>query len=197
MSQRPATATYWIDRPEQIRALTSPIRQEIVDRLAASGGMSVADLARALGRRPTAVYHHVARLARVGLLRPFEIPARRGRPAVGYKTVAPRMRLARAGRSPRNHGPLARAGAAVATQAARDYAAGFHAPHWTLEGAGRNHWFFRVIAAPSPRRLKRLNELLDEAAELMWKPDPNPGPPISVAWFLSPLGTRLKKRKRR
>ena len=189
-------ATYWIERPEQIRALASPLRHEIGDRLAAHGPMTVAALARALGRRPTAIYHHVKRLEAVGLLRAEEESGARGRPAVRYATVAPRMRLARAGRHPRNRAPLAGAGHAAATQAARDYAAGFASPHWTLEGAGRNHWFFRVVAAPSAGRLKRINELLDELAELVWEPDPKPGPPISVAWFLSPLGRKEKRKPR-
>jgi len=62
-----APATYWIDRPEQIRALASPLRHEIGDRLAANGPMTIAALARALGRRPTAIYHHVKKLEAVGL----------------------------------------------------------------------------------------------------------------------------------
>jgi len=183
-------ATYWIDRPEQIRALASPLRHEIGDRLAANGPMTIAALASALGRRPTAIYHHVKKLEDVGLVRAREETGARGRPAVLYETIAPRMRLARAGRLPRNRAPLARAGAAAARQAARDYAAGFLAPHWTLEGRGRNHWFFRVVTAPSAARLKRINALFDELAELVWEPDPKPGPPISVAWFLSPLGRK-------
>ena len=189
-------ATYWILRPEQIRALASPLRHEIGDHLAAHGPMTATALALALGRRPTAIYHHVKRLLAVGLVRTREETGARGRPAVLYETVAPRMRLARAARIPRNRPLLARAGATAATQAARDYASGFAAPHWAIEGAGRNHWFFRVVAAPSPRRLKRINELLDRVAELVWAPDPNPGPPISVAWFLSPLGRKRKGKQR-
>lgn len=198
MNSRRATrpTTYWIDKPEQIRALASPLRHEIGDRLAAHGAMTVADLARALGKRPTAVYHHLKKLEAVGLVREREETGERGRPAVLYETVAPRMRLARAGRLEKNRRPLARAGAAAATQAARDYAAGFQAPHWRLEGPGRNHWFFRVVANPSPARLERMNRLLNELAELVWEPDPNPGPTMSVAWFLSPVGRNQKRKSR-
>jgi DNA-binding transcriptional ArsR family regulator len=158
--------------------------------------MTVADLAKALGRRPTAIYHHLQKLEAVGLVRTREETGERGRPAVLYETVAPRMRLARAARLPKNRRPLARAGAAAATQAARDYTAGFHAHPWTIEGPGRNHWFFRVVANPSPSRLKRINELFNELAELVWEPDPKPGPPMSVAWFLSPLARNPKRKSR-
>jgi DNA-binding transcriptional ArsR family regulator len=190
LPQNPRRATYWIERPEQIRAVASPIRQEIVDRIAALGPITVHELARSLGRRRTAIYHHLKRLERVGLVRAMEFTGGRGRPALRYETVAPRMRLARAARRPRDQGLVTKAGAAAAKQAARDYAAGFRAPTWTLEGPARNHWFFRVVATPSPARLKRINILLDELAELAWAPDPHPGPPISLAWFLAPLVER-------
>src|SRR5689334_7727736 len=154
--------TYWIERPEQIKAMASPLRHELGDRLAALGPLTVRELAQAIGMRPTAVYHHLRELARVGLVRPAGERRERGRPATAYETVAPRMRLARAARSPRNRKPLGKAGVAAATQAGRDYDAGFAAPHWQAEGAGRNHWFFRVVAAPSKQRLARINALLDE-----------------------------------
>jgi len=186
--------TYWIDSPEQIKALASPLRHEIGDRLAAQGPLTVRELARALGMRPTAVYHHLQELERVGLVRPAGERGERGRPAAAYETVAPRMRMARAARKPKNRKPLAKAGEAAATQAGRDYEKGFGAGHWQAEGAGRNHWFFRVVSTPSKPRLARINALLDELAELVWTPDPEPGPPISVAWFLSPLDERKDER---
>jgi predicted ArsR family transcriptional regulator len=183
--------TYWIERPEQIRALASPLRTEIGDLLAGQGPLTVRELATALGRRPTAIYHHLQELERVGIVRPTRrTQGERGRPAVAYETVAPRMRLARAARNPRNRKPLARAGIAAATQAGRDYEQGFAPAHWAIEGAGRNHWFFRVVTAPSKARLARINALLDELATLVWTPDPAPGPPMSVAWFLAPLAER-------
>jgi DNA-binding transcriptional ArsR family regulator len=181
-------STYWIDRPEQIKALASPLRHEIGDRLAAQGPLTVRELATALGMRPTAVYHHLKQLEKVGLVRRAGTRREGGRPATAYATPAPRMRLARAARKPRNRKPLAGAGVAAATQAGRDYANGFAAG--AIEGAGRNHWFFRVVTSPSKARLARINALLDELATLVWTPDANPGPPMSVAWFLAPLAER-------
>lgn len=188
--------TYWILRSDQIAAVTSPLRQEIVDRLAAFGPEGVRELALALGRRPTSIYHHVRRLERVGLLSTVPGDGTLGRPSVRYATIAPRMRLARAARVPSNWKPLRRAAAAAASQSSRDYAKGFGAGHWKIEGAGRNHWFFRVVASPSRGRLREINTLLDRLAELVWAPDPRPGTPISVAWFLAPLAPKRRKRRR-
>jgi DNA-binding transcriptional ArsR family regulator len=195
-TRKSSSRTYWIDRPEQIAALTSPLRHEISDRIAALGPISVADLGRAMNRRPTAIYHHIQKLEAVGLVRARRVAGARGRPAQLFETVAPRMRLARAALKPANRRPLAGAGRAAAVQSARDYAAGFRARTWAIEGEGRNHWFFRVVTAPSPARLARINALLDELAELVWTPDPAPGPPMSVAWFLSPLAGSAPARAR-
>jgi predicted ArsR family transcriptional regulator len=118
-----------------------------------------------------------------------------GRPAVIYESVAARIRLARAPRKVENHPAMAQAARATAGQAVKDYERGFAAEHWQIEGPKRNHWFFRVITAPSPERLARINALLDELAELVWTPDPNPGPLMSIAWFLSPL-TRPRRKSR-
>jgi predicted ArsR family transcriptional regulator len=187
--------TYWILRPDQIRAVSSPIRQEIVDRLAALGPAGARELARSLGRMPTSVYHHLTQLVRVGLVKTVRRDGDRGRPGLLYATVAPRMRLARAARLRRNWKPLARAGSSAAKQAGRAYAEGFDARHWAIEGTGRNHWFFRVVATPSRARLKRINALLDRLAELAWTSDRRPGPPITIAWFLAPLASRPAARK--
>jgi len=182
--------TYWVERPEQIRALSSPLRHEIGDRLAAQGPLTVRELAALLGMKPTAVYHHLKELEAVGLVRRAGERREGGRPAIAYATVAPLMRMARAARKKANRKPLAAAGVAAATQAGRDYAKGFAPGQWAIEGPGRNHWFFRMVATPSKARLTRINKLLDELATLVWTPDPNPGPPMSVAWFLAPLAER-------
>lgn len=63
-------APFRVRRRDQLEALTSPVRQELVDALAASGPCSVAELAALVGRAPDALYYHVRKLERVGLLVP-------------------------------------------------------------------------------------------------------------------------------
>ena len=60
--------TYWIMTPDQLAAMASPRRQDIVDRLAATGPLSVKELAAQIGARPPALYHHIERLLEVGLI---------------------------------------------------------------------------------------------------------------------------------
>jgi predicted ArsR family transcriptional regulator len=191
---------YWIDKRSQIEALILPIRHDIIDRLSAMGPMSARDLARALGRKQTAIYHHLKRLEKLELVRARSVENKRGRPALIYETVAPLMRLARAGRKPENRKALGRTARSVALQTARDYARGFERKHWALEGPERNHWLFRVYSRPSPERLARINALFDELGELLWTPDPRPGEPITALWLLAPLAAApeaARKPKRR
>ncbi len=179
---------YWINRRDQIEALASAVRLDIVDRLVAMGPMSVRDLAAALGRKPTAIYHHLRLMEDLGLIRSLQVRSARGRPAQVYETVGSLMRMSRAPLREENREPMAQVGAAVASQAAKDYASAFDRGDWRLEGDDRNHWIFRVVMRPSPERLKRINALFDELGEMIWTPDPEPGDElISVAWLLSPL----------
>jgi DNA-binding transcriptional ArsR family regulator len=186
---------YWITRRDQLEAIASTARQDISDRLSAMGPCTVAVLADALGYRPTALYQHLAALKRVGLVTSSATRGGRGRPATQYQMVAPLIRWARAPRARENRAPMARAAKAMATRAAKDYARGFDVPHWTLEGPGRNHWMFRLVARLSKPRLKRINKLLDEVARLAYTPDPASGPLVSVACLLAPIPERARKRQ--
>jgi hypothetical protein len=150
--------------------------------------MSVKDLAAWTGKKATPIYHHLRQMEKVGLVRRTHEFGTRGRPAAVYESSGTRMRLARAPLKVSNRKPMARIGRIVASQAAKDYALGFQSPNWKIEGPKRNHWVFRCITRLSPKRLEKVNALLNELSELIWNPDPSPGQvSMSVAWFLAPL----------
>ena len=179
---------YWITRQDQLRTLASAVRLDIGDRLAALGPMSVKELAASMGKKTTPIYHHLEQMEQVGLVRKTQASGTRGRPAAVYEAPSKLTRLARAPLRPANRRPMAKIGRIAASQAAKDYALGFKSKLWQIEGPARNHWFFRCITQPSPARLAKINQLLDELAVLIWTPDPSPGPlSMSVAWFLAPL----------
>jgi predicted ArsR family transcriptional regulator len=183
---RSGKQAHGIAEPRQLRALSTPIRHDIVDRLAALGPLSVKHLADTLGRKPTAIYRHLVTLEKLGLVESARLSGQRGRPAMIYRAAAPRMRIARAPRIKGNRGPMAKIANAMARQAAREYAAAFKSDDWVVEGAKRNHGFVEFLSAPSSKRLAKINALLDELAHLIWTPDPKPGKPIRVTWFMSP-----------
>jgi predicted ArsR family transcriptional regulator len=177
---------HWIAEPRQLRALSAPVRHDILDRLTALGPLPVKELADVLGRKPTAIYRHLITLEKLGLVEASRTSGTRGRPAMIYRAAAPRMRIARAPRVKGNRAPMAKIASAMARQAAREYAAAFKSDKWVVEGRRRNHGFFELLTAPSNKRLAKINALLDELSQLIWTPDPKPGRPIRVTWFMSP-----------
>ena len=193
MAQRVRTIT----KPEHLKALASPIRHDIIDRLAALGPLSVRDLAHVLGRKPTAIYRHLISLEKLGLVLASANSGAKGRPAMLYRTAAPLAGLKRAPRISGGPAPMVKIASAMARQAARDYAAAFKFDGWIGEGAKRNHGFFELVTSPSPKKLAKINALLEDLAQLMWLPDDNSGRPIRMTWFMSPsTKMRAKKAKR-
>lgn len=53
---------------KQRRALTSPIRLEIIGHFMSPGAMSIADIAERMGRTPGSLYYHFKVLEKVGLV---------------------------------------------------------------------------------------------------------------------------------
>lgn len=58
----------YVETTAQLRALATPARQEIVDCLSTTGAATVNELAEHLGRPADALYFHIRRLVKVGLV---------------------------------------------------------------------------------------------------------------------------------
>ena len=59
---------YVIRRPDELRALASPVRQELVAALGALQPCTVVQLGEHLGRLPVSLYYHLRKLEEVGLV---------------------------------------------------------------------------------------------------------------------------------
>jgi DNA-binding transcriptional ArsR family regulator len=180
--------TYWIMAPAQLRVLASPRRQDMVDRLAAAGALSVRELAAQIGARPSALYHHLALLLEVGLI--IEAGARtvnRKRETL-YETPAPRMRLIRALAQSGHREEMEAIVAALTRQMERDFRSGGSLAARTADGDGRNYGFFRLLARPDPQSLAAINAKLGEIAELLWAAHDPRADPICLAWVMTPVG---------
>jgi DNA-binding transcriptional ArsR family regulator len=187
--------TYWIEDARQIEAVAHPARQEIMDRLVALGPMSVREIADSLGRNVTTLYHHLKVLEELGLIKVSSATAgNRGRPYIVYRAIAPRVRLLHAAMDPKFREPISKWARLVGAQAAKEFVAGLSHESAKHVGAERNLCITRFVIAPSRARLARINELLGEISELVWTQDPNPGPPLSIGWFISPLDRETNSR---
>jgi DNA-binding transcriptional ArsR family regulator len=195
-----STESYWILDRGQIECLASAPRQDVVDRLAAAGPLSVRELAGALGRRPSALYHHLAKLSAQRLVVEAGTRVVNRRTERLWATPSPRMRLRRALSEPTLRKLTPRVVAAMGRQLGRDFAGGIALPCVETGGPRRNLGFFRLVGQPSPLGLERINESLGEIAEILWR-DVDPGAPlVAFGWTMAPIRkageTRARKHRR-
>jgi len=59
--------TFLVETPEQLKALTDPLRQRLLERFC--DGATIKQAAAALGEKVTKLYHHVDQLQAAGLIR--------------------------------------------------------------------------------------------------------------------------------
>ena len=97
---RAPKGVYVIRKPEQLAAIRSPVRQEIIDALAPARIRTVAEIASMLGRSTHSLYHHVRVLERVGLILNMGIERRNRRDEALYATPGRRLRIHRDPGSP-------------------------------------------------------------------------------------------------
>ncbi len=176
----------WILDPAQLRCLASSTRMDIVDHLAGRGELSIAELARALGRQPSSLYHHLEKLLEVGLVVETGSRVTNRRSEKLYATPSRRMRLQRALADPANAEVMRDVVQALSRQAQRDFAAGQSLPDARAEGAGRNLGFFRLVGRPDADALAKINALLAEVGEIMWEEAPGDSPAITLTWVMAP-----------
>ncbi|NMO13635.1 helix-turn-helix transcriptional regulator [Pyxidicoccus fallax] len=180
----------------QIRLLSSPVRQELVDTLAALGGeASVADLAEQLGRPADGLYYHLRVLHRGGLVR--EVESAGGgeqRYRLAGSGEAP-LRLAyRTGRSG-NLAALGRFARSLLGIATRDFEAALRLDDVVVQGPRRELWTARNKGWLSPGDVEEVNRLIERLCELTSQPRaPGRERLMSLAFVLAPIRPRAKRR---
>lgn len=147
---------------KQLRAIVSAARQEIVDAVEAIGPCTIAEVAGLLGRRPTALYGHVARLVRVGLLIPAPAPGGAGRPATMYDVPARPVALRYELRSAHFRRLLIRCVGAMLRNAHRGFAHATTSSRPRVSGPERALWASHTKGRLTRRELRRVNALLAE-----------------------------------
>lgn len=196
-TRRSATRGAVIDSLPRLRALASPIRQEIVDTLQSLGQASIAELARRLGRPADGLYYHVRALVSVGLVVDAgQRAAGRGEERV-YRTFAPgrplRLRY-RPGHRP-SAAALRRLVGSMVRTARRDFDAGLSLPGAAVQGARRALWAGRNKGWLSPAELERVNQLLAELGELLSSgPSRERARMFALTYVLAPADPRAPRR---
>jgi DNA-binding transcriptional ArsR family regulator len=186
-SRSTKSQTYWVLERKQLRSLVSQRRLEIIDRLVAAGPLAAKELARLVGAQPSALYHHLAQLMKVGLVVEAGHRVVRRRREVLYMTRAPRIRLFRALRDPNNAREMIKITTTMTRQMSRDFRRGIKSPAARPSGTLQNLGFMRLLASPSPETLRRINKNLAEIGELLFTSTDARYEPLSLAWIMAPV----------
>ena len=152
--------------PRQIRALSSPIRQDILDAVAAIGPCSVAELAAALGKPADGLYYHVRRLLDVRLLTEVREEAN-GRADLRLDVAHKSLYLEYRPASRTNKAAVLRVIGSMLRSAERTFRRGFRPDIAVVEGPRRNLWAGRARGSLSASELAEVNALLDRLITLM------------------------------
>ena len=178
--------TYLIAKKEELEALISPLRHQIVDRLSVDGPMSVKELAHRLCCQPPRLYHHIEILLELGLVVHCGDRLVRRRREQLYSTPSPKVRVARdlANRFPDVMDAVV---SSLTRQMARDFAAGVSHSAKTVDGDQRNLGFGRLIARPSKSQMRQINACLAELARILEESSDDDATAVSFGWVLSPI----------
>lgn len=181
--------------PAQVRLLSSGVRQEMVDTLAALGGEAgVASLAEQLGRPADGLYYHLRALVAGGLVE--ELPSEGGER---------RFRLVGGGDGPlRLFYDLGPSGNAAELRAFihgllqiadRDFQAALGRSDTVVAGPARTLWASRNKGWLAAADVAEVNALLARLGELTSQPKADGREQLlSLAFVLSPTEARTKRR---
>jgi len=186
-SKRTGKQVYQIVKPSQLEAVVSTRRHDIMDRVTASGPMSVRELAQEMGVAPSSLYFHIQHLCSVGLLAEAGIRQTGKKPEQLYAAPSRRMRMLDALQEPRNKTVLRDLVASICRQASRDFARGFDASHRKTAGAKRNTRFARLVGRPDAETMAQINAHLDAVTELIAESAGGAGERVAFTWVTSPL----------
>jgi hypothetical protein len=175
---------FWIKEADQIRALESPRRQEIVDAVAAIGPCSIVELAEHLGRAADSLYFHVKKLVQVKLL--LEKETRKSGRHVWAIYALP-SRQVRMVYRPAVMSSIRRVVAGAIRLSLREFNQSVARKAGAFIGPNRDTWGGRTKGWLSDSDLREVNQLLERILHLMSRRGPAPGLRMhTLGWVLAP-----------
>jgi YD repeat-containing protein len=158
---------YVISRPEQIGALASAVRQDIVDAVTAIGRSTAPEIARSLGRRPDGLYFHLRHLVKVGLLEEGERPNGNGRMTSTYDVPGRPLRIKYDLAGAVTARALNRVAASMLRTANRSFARATGSRRARIDGPKRELWAARIRGRLTEAQLTEVNQLLHRVIALV------------------------------
>jgi len=185
-----------IREDEQRRAISSPLRMELIGLFTDGEPLSVATIAERMGRPATAIHYHVRVLEKAGLLRRVGRKPSGRRPEALYLPVADLFKMEQPRDAPEEVAAMSLKTLATAFRMAeRDMKAAFTNPDSKSAGPYRNVFGARVHCRLSKQDLAELNRHLRDIEKMLTRAHQNhePSPDdafVSFTVALMPLRNR-------
>ena len=161
---------YIIKSPEQIAAITSPGREEIIDTIAQIGPCTISELARAIGRPRNALYYGVKALRDCGLLVETCRSIARAKTTAVYDVAARPMAVNFSVDTPQRRAAVNSLAEARLKHAIKGFKRASSATGLRTSGPARNLLATRVKGWLSESGLMEVNRLLEEIVDVMSRP---------------------------
>lgn len=182
-----------VERPEQLAALTSPVRLELLELFGMWGPCAIADVAELMDRAPDSLYYHVRKLLKVGLL------VRDGERLAGhrfealYKLVADELEVPRKAKGPKGREMTHKAIDSVLRLAGRELKSALEDDDALDQGPARTLYGRRLRARLSKAALRELNRHVAAVEELFaeaTRKPPRAKNSVAVTLIMSPVPSR-------
>jgi DNA-binding transcriptional ArsR family regulator len=185
-----------VSRLDQMSALASPVRLELIDALARMGQASLAELAQALGRPADGLYYHVRALQKVGLVRPAGSRTRAGRREAVVRSTAREYALRYAAMPAAHARAVNGIVAGIMRLGARDFRRALATGTNRVEGPARDLWALRATGWLTRADLADANRRMRQLKTAVSRPGPG-GRLYAITILLTPVDhpARASRRK--
>ncbi len=161
--------TLLIKSAKQVRALRTPLRQEIVQALTRLGACTVRELADELGHEPATLYYHVHALEEAGIAAEIDKRKGGGRPEGVYELMAEKILVDRSETSEPFLSALADLQRATLRTAERELVAALEARD--PKGSDDSPTLLRIASRLKPQDAARARKMLHELVEFLAEND--------------------------
>jgi DNA-binding transcriptional ArsR family regulator len=182
----------WVENERQLAALSSPVRQEIVDALSQMGTVPVSELAAALGRPADALYYHLRVLKKSGLVLHAGYQGEGVRKQELIRSVSSDLRLRYQPGEGGNTRETTAIVSAMLRLGIRDFRRAFQTEGVTVSGPARELWALRRTGRLMPEDIRGVNRAIEALAGSVSRPR-GTGRLYGITILLTPLDHRARR----
>jgi len=190
--------SYFIEKPSQLALIASAVRQDILDSLESIGPSSVSELSRAVGLPADALYYHIRKLLKVGLVVEHGTRPSERRDERVLALPARKIQLHYDNQNRKQAQLVRKIVSSMLRTADRDFEAGLDSPSAVAHGPRRNLWGARLKGWLDADQLAEANDLLERLRDLFHERGPDDDTTLcAITWTVTPVEAQQVRRQSR